>query len=321
MQHLRVTSPTDLTDRVVDVFTDDPAVSGLTVLRGVSVLPEGDVVEADVAREATNEVIDRLLALGVPKRGAIHIEPVQAWISQAGLAAERRTPGASADSVVWADVTQRAYEESELNWTYVSFMTLATLLASVAIVVDSQVLIIGAMVLGPEFVAIAALGLALVRRRGTLFATALRTLVLGFLAAIAVATVAALAGRGLGWITFADVTGARPGTDFIYSPDKWSFIVALIAAAAGVLSLTSAKVGGLSGVFISVTTVPAAGNVALGNAFGARGEVAGSSIQLALNISGMVLAGWATLALHHVIWSRMARHRARVLAEAARSTP
>ena len=98
-------------------------------------------------------------------------------------------------------------------------------------------------------------------------------------------------------------------------------LVALIAAAAGVLSLTSAKVGGQSGVFISVTTVPAAGNVALGIAFGAWGEVAGSSIQLALNISGMVLAGWATLALQHVIWSRMARHRARVLAEAARSTP
>ena len=74
--------------------------------------------------------------------------------------------------MVWADVTQRAYEESELNWTYLSFMTLATLLASIAIVVDSQILVIGAMVLGPEFVAIAALGLALVRRRGTLFAAA-----------------------------------------------------------------------------------------------------------------------------------------------------
>ncbi len=110
-----------------------------------------------------------------------------------------------------------------------------------------------------------------------------------------------------------DVTGERPGTDFIYSPDKWSFIVALIAAAAGVLSLTSAKIGGLSGVFISVTTVPAAGNVALGIAFGAWEEVSGSALQLALNISGMVLAGWATLALQHVVWNRKARHRSRLL--------
>lgn len=48
-------------------------------------------------------------------------------------------------------------------------MTLATSLASIAIVLDSPILVIGAMVLGPEFVAIAALALALVRRRYSLF--------------------------------------------------------------------------------------------------------------------------------------------------------
>ena len=317
MQHLRITAPAHLTDQVVDVFAGDPAVSHLALMRGASIEPAGDIVLADVAREAVNELIDRLDALGVPKYGTIHIDPVTTWVSRAGFDAERHTPGSSADAVVWADVTQRAYAESELNWTYLAFMTLATLLASIAIVVDSQVLIIGAMVLGPEFVPIAALGLALVRRRGTLFGLAVRTLLVGFGVAIALTTVAAFAARALGWVVTEDVTGERPGTDFIYSPDKWSFIVALIAAAAGVLSLTSAKVGGLSGVFISVTTVPAAGNVALGIAFGAGDEVWGSAVQLALNIFGMVLAGWVTLALQHVVWDRKAGHRRRAL----RSTP
>ena len=313
MLHLRITSPTDLTEQVVAVFTGDPAVSQLAVLEGASRVPAGDIVHVDVAREAANELIDRLSALDLPQLGTIHVEPVSTWVSRAGYDAERHTPGASADAVVWADVTQRAYEESELNWTYLAFMTLATLLAAIAIVVDSQVLVIGAMVLGPEFVAIAALGLALVRRRWTLFRLAARTLLIGFAVAITATTLAALAARALGWISVEDVTGPRPGTDFIYSPDKWSFIVALIAAAAGVLSLTSAKVGGLSGVFISVTTVPAAGNVALGIAFGASEEVWGSALQLALNITGMILAGWATLALQHVIWSRKAHHRRRLL--------
>ena len=313
MQHLRISSPAHLTDEVVAVFTDDPAVSHLAVLRGASVEPAGDIVLADVAREATNEIIDRLDALGVPEHGTIHVEPVTTWVSRAGFDAERQTPGSSADAVVWADVTQRAYEEAELNWTYLAFMSLATLLASIAIVVDSQVLVIGAMVLGPEFVPIAALGLALVRRRSTLFKLAASTLLVGFGVAITLTTVAALAARALGWIVTEDVTGERPGTDFIYSPDKWSFIVALIAAAAGVLSLTSAKVGGLSGVFISVTTVPAAGNVALGTAFAAWDEVTGSAVQLALNISGMILAGWATLALQHLVWNRKASHRQRLL--------
>jgi len=309
MQHLRIATPAHLTDQVIAVFTDDPAVSHLAVMRGASIQPVGDIVLADVAREAVNETIERLDALGVPDSGTIHVESVTTWVSRAGYDAERNTPGSSADAVVWADVTHRAYEESELNWTYLAFMTLATLLAAIAIILDSQVLVIGAMVLGPEFVPIAALGLALVRRRGALFALATRTLLIGFAVAIAATTAAAMAGRALRWITREDLTGKRPGTAFIYSPDKWSFIVALIAAAAGVISLTSAKLGGLSGVFISVTTVPAAGNVALGIALGVGDAVRESAVQLALNISGMILAGWVTLALQNIVWHRMEQRR------------
>lgn len=90
--------------------------------------------------------------------------------------------------MVWAEVTQRAYEDSELNWTYSSFMTLATLIATIAIVLDSQILVIGAMVLGPEFGAVVALGVALVRRRFTLLRRAAVTLVARFGIAIALTT-------------------------------------------------------------------------------------------------------------------------------------
>ncbi len=306
---IRVSVPEALSTQVVELLHADAAVSSLAVIRGASLDPPGDVVLADIAREGVNPVVDRLHEMGVTDEGTIHVEPVQAWLSRRGLEAEKRTPGSSADSVVWADVTQRAYEESELNWTYLSFMTLATLLASIAIVLDSQVLVIGAMVLGPEFVPIAALGLALVRRRKSLFGRAARTLLLGFATSIVLATLAALLARWLGWVDIDDITGRRPDTEFIYSPDRWSFVVAVIAAAAGVLSLTSAKVGGLSGVFISVTTVPASGNVALGLAFGAWDEVRGSGLQLVLNLSGMALAGWATLALQSALWSRVSVRR------------
>jgi uncharacterized hydrophobic protein (TIGR00271 family) len=311
--HLRITAPADLAARAVESLEADPAVSSLTVIPGASKKPKGDLILADVAREAANTVVDHLRELGIQRSGTVHIEPVSAWISQAGYDAERTAPGSSADSVVWAEVTQRAYEESELNWTYVSFMTLATLIASIAIVLDSQILVIGAMVLGPEFVAVAALGLALVRRRLSLFKIAVRTLIVGFGVAIALTALAAFAARGLGWVVEDDLTGPRPETAFIYTPDKWSFIVAIIAAAAGVLSLTSAKVGGLSGVFISVTTVPAAGNIAIGLAFTVGEEVWGSALQLVVNLTGMAVAGWLTLAFQQAAWAKVSARRARMV--------
>ncbi len=313
MLQLRILAPTKLTDSVVESLEADPYVSGLVVARGVAIRPAGDLVLAEVAREAVNDLIERLRDLGVHREGTIEIQPVHTWLSSSGFDAEMKAPGSSADAVVWAEVAQRSYDESELNWTYLSFMTLATMIAGIAIVLDSQILVIAAMVLGPEFGAIAALGVALVRRRPVLFFHAARTLTLGFAVAIVMTTVLALIGRALGWITLDDVIGPRPGTAFIYTPDKWSFIVALIAATAGVLSLTSAKMGGLTGVFISVTTVPAAGNIALGTAFGVGSAVGGSLLQLGLNLSGMALAGWVALALQQAVWKRVSIRRAKAM--------
>ncbi|MCP2276596.1 DUF389 domain-containing protein [Nocardia amikacinitolerans] len=318
MLHMRIMSPAALTDDVLDILDRDTAVSGLAVMRGASLRPPGDLVLVDVAREAGNDIVDKLRALGVHKHGSIEFDQVRTWLSRSGFDAEVRTPGSSADAVVWADVAQRSYEETELNWTYLSFMTMATVIAAIAIVLDSQILVIGAMVLGPEFGAIAALGVALVRRRFVLLGLAVRTLFLGFAAAIVVTFILVLIGRGLGWITIEDVTGPRPGTAFIYTPDKWSFIVAVIAAAAGVLALTSSKASGLAGVFISVTTVPAAGNIALGVAFGVGEAIWGSTLQLLVNLSGMALAGWATLAFQHAVWSRVSVRRARAMSRPRR---
>lgn len=212
MLHLRILAPSDLTAAVVEVLEEEPCVSGLAVITGAARRPVGDVIDADLPRESVNDVLARLRALGVHHRGTIEVQRVDTWLSRDGFDAELKAPGSSADAVVWADVAQRSYEESELNWTYLSFMSLATLIAAIAIVLDSQILVIGAMVLGPEFGAVAALGVALVRHRYGLLGHALRTLALGFAAAIAFTTVAALVGRAVGWVTLADVVGPRPAT-------------------------------------------------------------------------------------------------------------
>jgi uncharacterized hydrophobic protein (TIGR00271 family) len=305
--HLRIYAPNALTQRAAEVLSQSSAVSSLAVIPGVGLRPPGDLIMADIPREAANDVIDELRGLGLQDEGAIQITGVPTWISRHALQAEQDAPGAGSDTVVWAEVTQKAYEDSELTWSYASFMILATLIAGIGIVLDSQILLIGAMVLGPEFGAVAAMGLALVRRRRQLLRRAVSTLVYGFALAIAVTTVAATIARLLGWINVRAIEGPRPLTEFIYTPDKWSLIVALIAGVAGVLALTSSRAGGLTGVFISVTTVPAAGNVALGLAFGAWHEVLGSSLQLLINLTGMALAGWFTLWIQQKTWQRLTR--------------
>jgi uncharacterized hydrophobic protein (TIGR00271 family) len=223
--------------------------------------------------------------------------------------AERAAPGSPDDAIVWDLVLARAEEDARASWSYYAFMTLATLIAAVAVVTDSAVLVVGAMVVGPEFGPVAAVATGLVLRRRALVWASLRLLVLGFAAAVAVTVVlGALAGR-LGWIDAAQLTEHRTLTGFIWRPDRWSFVVALLAGAAGVLSLTAGRANALVGVFISVTTVPAAGNLALALALGVPGEIGGAAAQLGINLLCMMLAGTAVLAVQRAV-VRASRARA-----------
>jgi Domain of unknown function (DUF389) len=101
----------------------------------------------------------------------------------------------------------------------------------------------------------------------------------------------------------------RPLTQFISHPDFFSFVVAFLAGTAGMLSLSAAKSGALIGVLISVTTIPAAGNIGAAAAYGNWGESSGAAIQLALNLSSIVAAGVLTLSIQRWFYlRRRSRH-------------
>ena len=88
-------------------------------------------------------------------------------------------------------------------------------------------------------------------------------------------------------------------------------MVAVLAGCAGVLSQTAGRANALVGVFISVTTVPAAGDLALSVALWAPQHIGGAAAQLGINLVGMTLAGVITLLLQRVIWRTYLRVKAK----------
>ena len=180
--------------------------------------------------------------------------------------------GSPADAVVWEEVEARTSEGTELSSSFLAFMVVATLIAAVGILTDSIILIIGAMVVGPEFGPLAALCVALVERRLDFARRSAIALAIGFPAAILASYLGTLAFRWLG--TAPDDARDHPDTLFISDPSWFSVVIALLAGVAGMLSLTTAKSGALVGVLISVTTIPAAANVGVAAAYArvARGR-------------------------------------------------
>ncbi|MFE5733692.1 DUF389 domain-containing protein [Streptomyces sp. NPDC056528] len=302
MLHLRMIVPPDRTRAAVDLIESTVGTAHLVVLPGAARDPAGDVVMCDVAREAGDELLGELRGLGIDRDGSIAVDDIGLSLSERADAAEKEAPGEPADAVLWEQLTEATHEESTLSVTYCAFMVLATAIAACGVVLDNAILIVGAMAVGPEFGPLAGICTAVVRRAPRLAARSLLALFVGFAVAIAATTLFSLAMDALDLFSRAQLDAERPNTRFIWQPDPFSFVVALLAGAAGTLSLTSAKSGALVGVAISVTTVPAGANAAVALAYGDLAQTWGSVEQLALNLFGIVLAGTATLYAQRALW-------------------
>ncbi|MCX5604249.1 DUF389 domain-containing protein [Streptomyces phaeochromogenes] len=304
MLHLRLITPADRTDAVVRLIEDTVGTTHLAVVPGAARNPAGDIVMVDVAREAGDELIAGLRELKIDTHGSIAVENIDLSLSERADKAADDAPGEGADAVLWEHLADATHEESTLSVTYIAFITLATMIAACGVVLDNAILIVGAMAVGPEFGPLAGFSTALVQRHPRLALRSLIALLVGFAVAMAVTVGFSLFMDGLGLFSEAQLEGDRPNTAFVYAPDAFSFVVAVLAGIAGTLSLTSAKSGLLVGVAISVTTVPAAANAAVALSYGDTTQTIGSTNQLLLNLLGIVLAGTLTLLAQKWLWSR-----------------
>lgn len=300
--HVRVVCPADLTADVLDVLRDEPGAAHVTCVPGASVSPAGDLVAADVAREAVDGLLARFCALRVDTRGGITLEQVDTTLSDLADRAQVDAPGDPTDAVVWQELLGRSGDESRLTGTFLAFLTLACLLAAVGVVTDSSVTVVGAMVVGPEFGPLAAVAVGIVARRWDLVRRAALAVAVGFPVAMVVTGLGAFAAEAAGLVTV-DTLASLDQVDFIYQVGPFSLVVALLAGAAGMLSLVSDRSAVLVGVFISVTTVPAAGFAVVAATLGQWTVAAESTLQLAVNLVGIVVAAAGLLAL------RARRHR------------
>ncbi|MFI5910410.1 DUF389 domain-containing protein [Dactylosporangium sp. NPDC051541] len=302
MLHLRVISPPEATERVVGLLNREAGATNVIVMPGAAREPAGDVVLADVVREAGSPVLSALRRLGIEERGSIAIENVDVSLSRTAERAADAAPGLSGDAVVWDEIEQKTGQETELSGTFLAMLAIATVIAGIGVLLDQPILIVGAMVVGPEFGPLASLCVGIVRRRGRPVRRALLALAVGFPVAIAVTILTTWGLDAMGLVDKGMLLRERPLTDFIWRPDALSWVVGFFAGVAGMLSLTSAKAGPLIGVLISVTTVPAAANIAVAIAYGVPHEAGGSALQLLINLAAIVAAGVLTLLVLRALW-------------------
>ena len=305
--HLRVVSPANLTQTLVPALQAEPTVMNLTVLAGAVSNPDGDALSFDVPQGAANQVIGRLRDSGVDQQGSIILENVDTSISALADRVSARRGRFQEFTPVWAEIESRIGREGTFPPSWFALLVIAGLIGAVGILTNSEILIVGAMVVGPEYGAILSVAFAVTRRDFPGAVRSARALGTGFALAVVGALLLGLIVRWTGLEPAAYSAGVRPVSNLINTPNWFSFIVAALAGVVGIVSLTESRSSTLIGVFISVTTIPAASDIGVSAAFGSGREAWGSALQLLLNVVVLTAVAIVGLPTQRAIWRRWER--------------
>jgi uncharacterized hydrophobic protein (TIGR00271 family) len=302
MLHIRVVSPAAVTDRLVGHLSADAGVENLVVMPAAAQRPAGDAVQFDLLPGSANSVLEQLRLLGLDQESSVIVEAVDAALADPASHPAWHVSYHGEHAPVWPVVEARIREDGTYAPSFFALLIFAALIGACGILTNSQILIVGAMVVGPEYSAIISVALGIDKRDGRAIGRGLLALLVGFLIAIAVTLVFALCIRWSGHTPKLYLTGLRPVSDLINSPNLFSVVVAVVAGIVGVISLTLSKAGALIGVFISITTIPAAADIAVSIAYRSWSEAGGSVLQLLLNVGLLIIVGALALRGQRLIW-------------------
>ena len=303
MIHVRAVSPPDTTDALVAELVSNPSVFNVVVLRGSVVSPPGDAVQFDVRTGAANGAIMLLREHGLDQHASVILEHVGVELTVPDVARSRQE-SMFRQAPVWAEVHARMEGDDPYPPSWFFLLAIAGVIAAVGILINSQILIVGAIVVGPEYGAISAVALGLTSPRNwARIGRGLAALLIGFTGAFAAAGLFAVVIRALDLQPRAYELGVRPVSWLIDSPNIYSVVDAVLAGLVGVVSVTESRSGTLIGVFISVTTIPAAAHSAVAMVFRSWNEALGSLEQLLLNIFILIVVGAITLTAVRWFWT------------------
>ena len=275
MLHLRILVPADLSAGVESLLRREPGAVHVSVVAGAARDPSGDLIEADVERAALAAIMSRLDDLHVPEHGSISFFELGDVRSRAAEVAAEVEAVAGEEVISWDEVAARTRDDTTFTFAYGLLMTLAGVIAAGGILTNNELLIVGAMIVSPDYGPVAGFCVVVVGGLIHWARSSAIALLVGFVIASLAAAVIGVVARVLDLVPEAYLNGDRPVAHLIAEPNAASLVVALAAGVAGMVALGQAKSGAIVGVLVSVTTIFAVVNIGVALAFGNPTEAVG----------------------------------------------
>jgi hypothetical protein len=287
-RHFEIMAPGDVTDALVHDLQDTAGVVSLSVYRGASVQPPGDVVSVHALNRSADAV------LGVVERSGRDHPSLSVTSSHVSSLSDRDHAveiERDNDASTWEDAGAALRHHAQLSINFLALMALGGIVASCALFSSSTTqatALIAAGVIAPGFEPLARLGLALVLRQPWVLLRSLRSVVVGYLVLVAAGVVTMLVMRAAGTDLPDRFLHNRQVLE-LADPTTVTLIVSACGAIAGCVMIAAHRVVLLAGPLIALQLIPATAMTGMALAFG-RGHLAAEGLtRVSIDIA-MVLA-------------------------------
>jgi Domain of unknown function (DUF389) len=262
---IEITVSPEYTDRLIEELRSLEHVIGLSVLRGASLKPKGDVLVANVLNRGADDVM-RCVQRAMEQKATISV--VTAELASMIDPQHKDQVKSDIDEEIWEEMETGLLHQSRVTSNFLTLMAMGGAIAAVGLVsepVPQVILWIAASIIAPTFEPLAKIPLGLVLRR---WDTALRAFI-SFLAGYAVLILSAMVMFFvLSWIgaTTAQEFAANTEVERMLTPSSKTILVSACAALAGITITAAYREIIIAGPVIALVLVPVSAAIGAGMA-------------------------------------------------------
>lgn len=266
---IEITVPADVTPELAQELETMEHVVGLSVLRGASLKPPGDVLIV----HALNRGVDEVLRCANEARGRGHISIVTAEVASIIDPQHQDAVDDDVDEAIWEEAETGLRHQGRVTSNFLALMALGGAIAAVGLVSDpvpQAIAFVAAAVISPGFEPLAKIPLGLALKNWNVVRRGLVSAAVGYVVLAVGAALAFLALRVGGVATVGELVG-NPEVHHIEDPTLKELLVSACASAAGVIMVLAFRRSVIAGPLIALVLIPAAALVGAGIAAGRFG--------------------------------------------------
>ncbi len=301
---IQIAVPEAASDELIAALMNDENVISLSVSRGESLKPPGDVITVHVLNRGADAVFKAVARAGEENPGAVCV--VTAEVASIASPGQSDKIEDDVDEAVWEKMETGLRHQARITVNYLALMTLGGMIAAAGLASDpapQAVAFVASGIIAPGFEPITKIPLGLVLTRWSVARRGAKSALICYACLIAGAAVSFALMRAFGAVTIADFA-RNPEVHSIASPTAREILVSVCGALAGVVIISAYRRSVIAGPLVALIIIPAAAQAGVGIAAG-RWYLAWEGLErLGLDVLFIVLSGLAVFGLKQQIVHR-----------------